>query len=232
LHNTPGVYAGGVVLYGPSVPIRVVSTPPGARPSGPLDTAGGPEGHARGWHTRGYLPHFDAARVIQSITYRLADALPLKVLDDCKAKAQQEPDELRQRQLRRLIERFLDTHHGSCVLRRPEVARWVIDAWRHFDGQRYHLHAWVVMPNHVHVVCEPLAGHELSSIIHSWKSFTAVHINRLLKRSGALWMEDYWDRYVRDADHYEQVIAYVLDNPVKAGLVAERHAWPWSSAAR
>jgi REP element-mobilizing transposase RayT len=178
------------------------------------------------------LPHFDAARVIQSITYRLADSLPADVLRHIESELQDEPDEQRQTQLRRRVERFLDSGHGACVLRRPEIAQLVIDAWRHFDGQRYHLHAWVVMPNHVHVVCEPLEGHTLSSIINSWKSFTAVHINRLMGRTGSLWMEDYWDRYIRDADHYERVIAYVLDNPVKAGLAAERKAWPWSSAGK
>ena len=100
----------------------------------------------------------------------------------------------------------------------------VIDAWKHFAGQGYNLHAWVVMPNHIHVVCEPLDGYTLSSIINSWKSYTAVHINRLLTRSESLWMEDYWDRYVRDADHYDRVVAYVCDNPVKAGLVSNRSA--------
>ena len=87
------------------------------------------------------------------------------------------------------------------------------------------------MPNHIHVVCEPLNGHSLSAIINSWKSFTAVHINRIISSSGPLWMADYWDRYIRDADHYDRVLAYVVDNPVKAHLATQRSEWPWSSAA-
>ncbi len=153
------------------------------------------------------------------------------MLQRYEAELRDEPDDLRQGTLRRLIDRFLDTGHGSCVLRRPEIARLIIDAWRRFDGQRYHLHAWVVMPNHVHVVCRPLGDHSLSSIVKSWKSYTSVHGNRLLSRTGPLWQPDYWDRYVRDADHYDRVIAYVLDNPVNAGLTARREDWPWSSAA-
>jgi len=177
------------------------------------------------------LPHFDTAHVIQSITYRLADSLPVEVLRRYEQMVTDESDDQRQGALRRLIERFLDSGHGSCVLRQSAIAGMVIDAWRHFDGDRYRLHAWVVMPNHVHVLCEPLSGHSLSSIVSSWKSFTALNINRLLGRSGPLWLEDYWDRFIRDADHYDRVIAYIHDNPVKAGLASERTAWPWSSAA-
>jgi REP element-mobilizing transposase RayT len=129
-----------------------------------------------------------------------------------------------------VIDRFLDAGHGACILRRPEVAQLVIDAWRHFDGDRYLLHAWVVMPNHVHVLCETRSGHPIPAIVNSWKTFTARQINRLLGRSGSVWLEDYWDRYIRDADHFERVVAYIHDNPVKVGLVAEREAWPWSSA--
>jgi putative DNA methylase len=186
----------------------------------------------RGWHHRGYLPHYDASRALQSITYRLADSLPRSVLQRFAAELAHETDSERQRELRRRSEDFLDSGHGSCVLGQPAIAEAVLAAWRHFHGQRYCLHAWIVMPNHVHVLCEPLAGHTIPQIVGVWKSFTALAINRLLGRSGALWMEDYWDRFIRDETHYHRVIAYIHDNPVKAGLASSPEDWPWSSAAR
>lgn len=186
----------------------------------------------RGWHRRGYLPHCDAGNIIQAITYRLDDSLPSEVLRRFQRDVDAEPDDQRQELLRHLIERFLDSGHGSCLLREPDIANLVIEAWKHFDGDRYDLHAWVVMPNHVHVLCEPRTGHSLSSIINSWKSFTARLINRHLGRSGSLWMEDYWDRFIRDEVHYYRAIDYILENPVKSGLAADKTAWPWSSAYR
>ena len=203
---------------------------PGSRPSEPLEPTD--RDIPRGWHDRGYLPHYDAARVFQSITYRLADALPRAVVEQFATEVELEPETERQLELRRRYEQFLDSGYGSCVLRQPAVAQQVIEAWRHFAGERYHLHAWVVMPNHVHVLCEPLSGYSISALVGSWKAYTARRINRLLGRSGALWMEDYWDRYIRDAGHYQKVIAYIHDNPIQAGLVEAAEDWPWSSATR
>ena len=186
----------------------------------------------RGWHHRGYLPHCDASNTIQAITYRFADSLPCDVLRKYQREVEAEPDDQRQETLRQRIEAFLDAGHGSCLLREPDIAKMVIAAWQHFDGDRYDLHAWVVMPNHVHVLCGPRTGHSLSSIINSWKSFTARSINRHLERSGSLWMEDYWDRFIRDEEHYYRAIDYILENPVKSGLAADKNTWPWSSACR
>jgi REP element-mobilizing transposase RayT len=197
-----------------------------AGPRKPTDQESPP----RGWHYRGYLPHYDATRTFQSITYRLADSLPRAVVKRFAEEAAHLP--YSQGELRKRIDQFLDAGHGGCVLRQPAVAAQMIEAWRHFDGSQYHLHAWVVMPNHGHVLCEPLAGHTVAELVRSWKSFTARRINRLLGRSGALWMEDYWDRYMRDEAHYHRVVEYIHDNPVKAGLVKEARDWPWSSVGR
>ena len=95
-------------------------------------------------------------------------------------------------ELRRRLDRYEDAGHGECWLRRDEIAALVENALLHFDGQRYRLLAWSVMPNHVHVLCECLEGHPLSVIIHSWKFFTSKEANRLLGRSGTFWMEDYF----------------------------------------
>jgi hypothetical protein len=88
---------------------------------------------------------------------------------------------------------------------------------------RYRLHAWCIMPNHVHVVVEPFAGHELPEILHSWKSFTAKTANRLLGRTGGFWQDEYYDHLIRDTEEYFHAIGYVLENPARAGL----RDWPW-----
>jgi len=129
------------------------------------------------------------------------------------------------------VEEWLDAGHGSCVLNQPECAKLVVDAWKHFDRERYHLHAWVVMPNHVHLIVQMLGNHALSDAIESWKRYTATRINRLLGRKGAFWQEDYWDRYVRDEIHFKNAVAYVHENPVKAGLIQKAEDWAWSSAS-
>jgi REP element-mobilizing transposase RayT len=194
----------------------------GPRPSGPHSRL------ARGWHSRGYLPHFDSSSVIQSVTYRLADALPSRALVVMERRLNAFDDEERRNRLRSSIDRYLDAGRGACLLRRPAVAQAVIDTWRYFDGRRYRLHAWVVMPNHVHVLVETGYGYGLPAIVGSWKTFTARAINRLFSRSGPVWMPDYWDRFVRDETHYRRVVAYIRQNPVKAGLVDAEEGWRWS----
>ncbi|MGH6950525.1 MAG: transposase [Vitreimonas sp.] len=87
------------------------------------------------------------------------------------------------------------------------------------------------MPNHVHVVVEPLGTFELGGIIKSWKAFSGAHINRALGRRGALWAPDYFDRFMRDDGHLSTTIAYVEGNPVKAGLCTAPSDWRLSSAA-
>ncbi len=174
----------------------------------------------KGWHSRGYLPHFDSPETIQFVTFRLADSLPRAVVE---ARRLQE-DAVQH------IDRALDEDLGACWLRRPEIASLVEDALIHFDSTRYRLLAWCVMPNHVHVVIDIPGDHSLSNIVRSWKSFTARRSNSQLGRSGSFWHADYFDRYMRDEDHLSRTVEYVEENPVKAGLVEIASAWPWSSA--
>jgi len=117
-------------------------------------------------------------------------------------------------------------------LRDPAIASIVQDALQHFDGERYRLIAWATMPNHVHVMIEQIAGYPLGDVVHSWKSFTAKAANRRLRRTGAFWERDYFDRYIRDQAHLDATMHYIHENPVKAGLVARAEQWQWSSALR
>ena len=117
--------------------------------------------------------------------------------------------------------------HASCGA--PDVAEIVQNALLHFEGERYRLHAWCIMPNHVHLVVQPLAEHQLKDILHSWKSFTATKINHLLKRDGALWERESFDHLIRRAEHVEHFAQYTEHNPVAAGLTHAPQDWPFSS---
>jgi REP element-mobilizing transposase RayT len=119
---------------------------------------------------------------------------------------------------------------GSCALLRPEIAESIQHALRHFHGQRYHLSAWCVMPNHVHVVVTPNDGWELSAILHSWKSFTAHQANKSLKRQGAFCERESFDHLIRTVEHFEAFVHYVENNPVEARLCQTPEDWAWSSA--
>ena len=175
---------------------------------------------ARGWHSRGYLPHFDSPETIQFVTFRLADSLPRAVIEALNFQA----DAVQR------IDLELDGGSGACWLRRPEIASLVQDSLLHFDGDRYRLLAWCLMPNHVHVVIEIPGSHSLSDIVRSWKSFTSRRANVQLGRSGPFWHADYFDRYIRDEEHLARTIEYVENNPVKAGLVDAATDWTWGSA--
>jgi Transposase and inactivated derivatives len=181
---------------------------------------------AKGWYSRGYLPHLDTPGLLQVVTFRFADSLPKDVLDRLREEAKDETE------WRRRIDTSLDAGYGACWLRRDDLADIVEEALLHFDGQRYRLIAWCVMPNHVHALLEVWERRPLAGIVHSWKSFTAKTINAILGRVGPLWQRDYYDRYVRDDRHLRAVIEYIESNPVKAGLVAEAASWRYSSAAR
>jgi REP element-mobilizing transposase RayT/Fe-S-cluster containining protein len=187
----------------------------------------------RGWHSRGYHPHFDGGKdFAQSVTFRLADSLPRHVAEQMDADLKSLPTSLQDPEKRKRIEAFLDAGYGSCSLREPPVSDMVESALLFFDGERYRLHAWVVMPNHVHVIFTPIEPHSLSQIVGSWKTFTAKEANRLLGRSGQYWQEDYFDRFIRDEKHFEDAVNYIEGNPVAAGLCARIEDWPRSSARR
>ena len=174
----------------------------------------------KGWHSRNYLPHFDSQDVIQFVTFRLADSLPAEALQ--RLKNADRPETLRHE--------LLDHGYGACWLKSEPIARLVENAFFAFDGDRYRLHAWTIMPNHVHVLFAVPAGLTLSDIVASWKKFTARESNRRLGRSGPFWQADYWDYFIRNETHFDAAVAYIDNNPVKAGLVKAPAEWPWGSA--
>ena len=132
--------------------------------------------------------------------------------------------------LLKLIDQYEDAGIGECLLRDDRIAQIVQDTLLFNHQKKYELICWCIMPNHVHTLIAPVEGMSLSEIMYDWKSYTTHAINKALNRKGKLWMMEYFDRFIRDNDHFQKVVNYIHNNPVKAGLVADPADWRWSSA--
>jgi len=118
-----------------------------------------------GWHSRGYLPHFNGSEIPQTVTFRLADSLPINVIERWKEDLAKNFVASSELILRKRIDRYLDQGRGSCALKSTRVAGMVQESLLHFDGARYQLSAWVVMPNHLHTLLTPKSPWSLSRIM-------------------------------------------------------------------
>jgi len=185
-----------------------------------------------GWHSRGYFLHFDGEGKTQHVCFHLSDSLPQAVLDRWREELKQLSEREADIEWRTRIQDFLDSGHGNCWLRDARLAEIVQNALLHSDGDRYILHAWCVMPNHVHTLFTPAAGYEMSEIVGAWKSTAAHRCNKLLGRSGSFWHTEPFDRYIRNERHYQNALAYIENNPVKVGLCEKAEDWSWSSASQ
>ena len=180
----------------------------------------------RGWHERGYLPHFDAGAVVQTVTFRLADSLPREFYEKAAVVASNGTERSF------LFEKGIDQGRGNCILSDPVNAKITRRTLKHLDGEQYLLLAWVIMPNHVHAMIEQIPGRPLTNVVQSWKSVSAHAINKARGKSGRIWSPDYFDRSVRDESHYINALYYIESNPVKARLVQKPEDWLYSSAAK
>ncbi len=182
------------------------------------------------WHTRN-LPHRNKEGLIQFITFRLADSLPQNILNEIENKLKVVPDTEKEHEKRKQYEKWLDKGMGCCALSNPDMAQVVQDALKYHDGVKYNLLAWSIMPNHVHVLIKTKS--DLSKIIQSWKSFTgkwALQNNfkyklGIAKEAKEFWMPEYWDRFIRDEQHFNNTIKYILENPEKANLPKDHIAY-------
>jgi Rad3-related DNA helicase/REP element-mobilizing transposase RayT len=184
-----------------------------------------------------YLPHWTKDNAVYAVTFRLADSLPQSVLKDWYAEREaivvrardsgrpltgDEAKELNRLHSQR-VETYLDSGVGKCWLRDDAIAKIVADALKHFDGDRYCLLTWCIMPNHVHLVVQPRSGIVLADLMRSWKTFTAREANLKLNRAGDFWQPEYYDHLIRDADDLLHAVTYAWDNPEKARL----GDWKW-----
>ncbi|MBA3958358.1 MAG: transposase [Parachlamydiaceae bacterium] len=187
------------------------------------------------------LPHWQCDNAIYHISFRLADSIPQSVRErwlleyKCLiSNINQHNKELSVEIIRKAqhfyskkIEKYLDDGYGKCYLRKTEIAEMVVTSFTHFDNVRYRLHAWCIMPNHVHIIVEGMPGNDLSKIIHSWKSYTAHNANEMLGLEGAFWQRDAYNHIIRSKKEYLFQIQYTWENPEKARL--RNWKWRWKA---
>jgi putative transposase len=207
---------------------------------------------------RRYLPHWQPPGAVIFVTYRLFGSLPQTILNQLTEEKQRleqqssHPGESKRESALRLskclfaiTDNALDLGgHGPQWLSRNDIADLIIENIFHHRGKLFRLWAFVVMPNHVHLLLEPLAinkplGAELDNdnfvalerITHALKSYTSKRANQILNREGVFWQAESYDHWVRDEPEFERIVQYIENNPVKAGFVDSSEKWHWSSAA-
>jgi len=192
-----------------------------------------------------HLPHVFAVDKPIFITYRLSFTLPQKVIDQYKQQKEEWHKELLALpQAERLIllkskdRRFFDwfdklianSPDMPSLLHKDGIREIIEESFKHFDGLRYTLLCYCIMPNHVHVLISPLLYEDgniysISHIVYTWKKFTAVEINKILGKQGSLWQKESYDILVKDDKGFGKVLEYIVNNPVKAKLVDGWQQW-------
>jgi len=233
------------VMVKPEAPRRTANTAIGAASEAIVQGAVEPRFGEVRVRQRGRLPHWEKDAGLYFITFRLADSLPeavLKkiaerhcILNEAKrvgAHLLPSQEVLVDEYCPAKMEEYFDRGTGACFLGDSRIGEVMAGALRFWEGKRYRLLAWCVMPNHVHVVCRLLPGQELSKVLHGWKSFAAKKANEVLGRSGVFWQREYYDRLIRDGEELERAVRYVVCNPEKAGLKEWKWVWCAGGDAR
>jgi type I restriction enzyme R subunit len=186
------------------------------------------------------LPHWRQGRVAVFVTWRLADALAQEKLADWNAERANwmarhpKPWDIATRrcyaeQFGQKIDRWLDAGHGTCLLRDPSARTELVQVLQTFDGTRYRMHAWVVMPNHVHVLFSPTGAESPARTIGAWKGVSARCIHLHCGGSGQFWQPESWDTLIRSPDHFASCCRYIAENPVSSRLSSDEFTL-WTEA--
>ncbi len=192
-----------------------------------------------------HLPHWRQEGVTYFVTFRLADSLPREKLNELEqlknewkrgalsrydsahqvlgmtaGQHEKANEESFARQVLIAVDRWLDQGSGECLLRQNWAAAEVVRCLQHHDGKQFDLCAFVVMPNHVHVLARPYsdAVFPLERLVQGWKSYSAKAINQQLGRSEPVWQDEFFDRIIRDEEHLYRCLQYIGSNPRRAGL--------------
>jgi len=163
------------------------------------------------------LPHWQQGAAFQFITFRLKDSLPADFLnpyrEQRKAWLALHPEpwsaECRRQyhqEFTKTIEDLLDQGCGSCALKNSGKRQALVSVLMRDDAARAGFASWVIMPNHVHVLCAPTI--DLPKLVGSWKSISAREISK-----GALWQANYRDTIIRSDAHFAAVVRYIRNNP-------------------
>ncbi len=195
---------------------------------------------------RRHLPHWQPPGATLFVTTRLVGSLPSHVITELKRerafvangrdKAMKERLFAGERAFRSW-DLALDKYAASPKwLQKPEIAALVSEALHYRDRKVYDLLAYCIMPNHLHIVFTPLQQENgeyiaLYKIMQSFKRHTAREANKKLGRQGAFWQAESYDHVVRNQGELKRILAYVIHNPVAAGLVSEWERWRWTYLA-
>ncbi len=185
-------------------------------------------------------PHWSQTGAVVFITFRTADSIPREVIERWDREKhewlQQRGHDVRkhwsevvptltdkeradfQKQFNRCREEFLDTCHGQCLLKQPNLAKIVADSLLHFDGERYRMGDFIVMPNHVHLLAVFATAEVMKDQCDSWLHYTAFRINQATEGKGKFWQQEPFDHLVRSAEQYDYLRQYIAENSEKAQL--------------
>ena len=203
------------------------------------------------------LPHYQPAYATFFITFRLAGSLPSEVIAHLKEEHHQNEklllkirdEKMRKQEMLSMHKRHFGNFdemldkaaNNQSWLRDDRIAQVIVGAMHFRNKKAYNLLAYCIMPNHVHMVFT--VGRRDSSlykgktasdpyivtkILENLKWYTAMKANEILNRKGAFWQHESYDHVVRDGKELERIINYVLNNPVRAGLISNRDQWKWS----
>jgi len=174
------------------------------------------------------LPHWQQKGTAYFVTFRLHDSIPQDVSENIKMMREQwlkdnkisKPSEVKELNQQKRVEYYrlfskryddlLDNGYGSCILRNKDCKQITVRALEYFEGKRYDLDEFVVMPNHVHVIVIPRDEWTLSKIVHSWKSYTASELNKLTHQKGPVWMSESFDHIIRSPEQLEMIRRYIV----------------------
>ena len=168
----------------------------------------------------GHLPHWNQTQKLYAVTFRLCDSLPKNVIEAFMQESilkfsnnSADFQTKREAYFYKKMMDYMDAGYGKCILKDKAVRKIVEQGFEYMNNTSACMHAYVVMPNHVHAVIETKCNEDLHDIIRNFKRYTACQINHLLNRKGHVWQSEYYDRIIRNYRHYENAINYIIHNP-------------------
>jgi putative transposase len=192
------------------------------------------------------LPHLQPTDRTLFVTFNLRLSMPVAYNDYLKLKETElyasfknksktaEDEIIFAKKLFAIQDSYMDRFQSKeNVLESPHCAKLMADELHYQNNKLYNLQGFTIMPNHVHLLIEPLTNEEgeyysVATIMNLIKGRSARFINKELKRSGTLWLREYYDHYVRDENELNNIVRYIVMNPVKAGFVEKAEQWDWT----
>ncbi len=163
------------------------------------------------------LPHWQQGEAIQFVTFRLGDSMPATKLRQwreerdtwLKTHPQPWPSDIEKeyhKRFTRKLETWLDEGVGACWFKEPERRKMMDEILMRFQGERVEHHAWVIMPNHLHLLFAPKIP--IETLLKAWKGTSSHRIGQ-----GSIWQKNYRDTLIRDGTHFANAVRYIRKNP-------------------